>query len=449
MKRKKGDYRRILTAVVLLGLLLPGCSTTEEKQTTETPPETTMAVPQANPPEKQPDTEPAVETVVDMKYIPEPTEEEYPALAEAFFASYAVPMPEVIPETGVVEGYKLVLPYIPVYAGDVFYQEISLPQLVSDSPAAQAWNREIVTDTYRSYWRYLTILEDGPVDCGFSVELTWEAYTSGDVTVVARRNTCGYDGSGAWSTVYDMVYFDNGTETFLTQAEFLARHTNGAWTPGTVLEALNKNAVSTNERNEPHTISEKDVQGFIPADNGAFYVAYQGFSIEGRFASVALFREGAVERLIGVQDAYRYPWLDVFRPHDGYSQRMFAHRIQGTDDFLLGYAENEPLVYLAKDGTFTKLEIPLVDTWRTGEAVFHDTTVIRAEDTGVNGEARIIVELYALLDSGGQETMYEYVAYRYHTMGTTPVIEYAGPLTAAEVAGQPWVHSPNRNGAVK
>ncbi len=281
MKRKKGAYRRIGTAVMVLGLFLSGCTTTENKEMPESKVETLTPISPSETiePLEVPPEETAEETEHGSTTITEPPPvPDVGKTALAFLADYAVPVPETVPSHGVVDGYRLSLPYTPKYSmSDVYYFQMNLPRLVSDSPVAVEWNTTIAEIYYNKYSEYLTLLANGPKECYYSLELTWEAYESGDITVIAIRENGGYLGSGAWGTTVSVVYFDQETGSSLTPAEFLNRHTDGTWSPEKVLDAMNADAVAMDDSYEPFILPMENIYGYIPAENGAFYILYLGY----------------------------------------------------------------------------------------------------------------------------------------------------------------------------
>ncbi len=452
----KGVYRN-LSILALLLVLLSGCKTTVPEQstpsTTETqqpetiladPSETSEQLPEPQPVETESETEHGSTEITESPPVPELEE-----TALAFFADYAVPLPEEIPSHSVVDGYKLSLPYTPKYSmSDVYYFQITLPKMVQESEEAAAWNRTIVTMCYSRYNEYLTMLANEPKENYYSLEMTWEAYESGDITVVLLREKGGILGSGAWGVSVSVVYFDKGTGKFLTPDQFLYSHTNGEWSVEKVLTTMNTDARVMDDGDEPFILPMDNIYGYIPAENGAFYILYLGYTVEGLPLSAAVCQDGTIEDIIGSRESYRYPWLDTFLPSGSY-RRTCSHRVKNTDVFLLGFDSTEPIVYMAMEGTFTKLDLQLSEN-SLDDIQFSSATVACIQDIGWTGYADIIVELYELYDeekvqATGKQFIYEYVRYRYRWNNGRAEVTYLGSLTAGEVDGQTWVHTPNRN----
>ena len=194
----------------------------------------------------------------------------------------------------VYEGYTVAyeLPH-PTYEGQTFDFHIHLPQIDDDSPSAEKWNTDIVNAYDAKYSSYLSGSASG-TNRNFYAEIRYETVTTGDVVTIYILNSCGVLNSGDARRSYDIYHYDTKGKRFLTTNEFLAYYAEGQFADYTVADIvafMNEHAFNTDEAGTPLPLTEANIQGVIPSvfGGGKFDVVYQGYNMEGKFATRTLF----------------------------------------------------------------------------------------------------------------------------------------------------------------
>ena len=194
----------------------------------------------------------------------------------------------------VYEGYTVAyeLPH-PTYEGQTFDFHIHLPQIDDDSPSAEKWNTDIVNAYDAKYSTYLSGSASG-TNRNFYAEIRYETVTTGDVVTIYILNSCGVLNSGDARRSYDIYHYDTKGKRFLTTNEFLAYYAKGQFASSSVADIvafMNEIEFNTDEAGTPIPLKEENIQGVIPSvfGGGKFDVVYQGYSMEGKFATRTLF----------------------------------------------------------------------------------------------------------------------------------------------------------------
>lgn len=194
----------------------------------------------------------------------------------------------------VYEGYTVAyeLPH-PTYEGQTFDFHIHLPQIDDDSHSAEKWNTDIVNAYDAKYSTYLSGSASG-TNRNFYAEIRYETVTTGDVVTIYILNSCGVLSSGDARRSYDIYHYDTKGKRFLTTNEFLAYYAKGQFASSSVADIvafMNEIEFNTDEAGTPIPLKEENIQGVIPSvfGGGKFDVVYQGYSMEGKFATRTLF----------------------------------------------------------------------------------------------------------------------------------------------------------------
>ncbi|MBQ7940685.1 MAG: hypothetical protein IJ281_09975 [Clostridia bacterium] len=193
----------------------------------------------------------------------------------------------------VYEGYTVQyeLPH-PTYEGQTFDFHIHLPQIDDDSPSAEKWNTDIVNAYDAKYSTYLSGSASG-TNRNFYAEIRYETVTTGDVVTIYILNSCGVLNSGDARRSYDIYHYDTKGKRFLTTNEFLAYYAKGQFASSVadIVAFMNEHAFNTDETGTPIPLKEENIQGVIPSvfGGGKFDVVYQGYNMEGKFATRMLF----------------------------------------------------------------------------------------------------------------------------------------------------------------
>ena len=194
----------------------------------------------------------------------------------------------------VYEGYTVAyeLPH-PTYEGQTFDFHIHLPQIDDDSPSAEKWNTDLVNAYDAKYSSYLSGSASG-LNRNFYAEIRYETVTTGDVVTIYILNSCGVLNSGDARRSYDIYHYDTKGKRFLTTNEFLAYYAKGQfadYTVADIVDFMNEIEFNTDEAGTPIPLKEENIQGVIPSvfGGGKFDVVYQGYSMEGKFATRTLF----------------------------------------------------------------------------------------------------------------------------------------------------------------
>lgn len=193
----------------------------------------------------------------------------------------------------VYEGYTVQyeLPH-PTYEGQTFDFHIHLPQIDDDSPSAEKWNTDIVNAYDAKYSSYLSGSASG-TNRNFYAEIRYETVTTGDVVTIYILNSCGVLNSGDARRSYDIYHYDTKGKRFLTTNEFLAYYAKGQFASSVadIVAFMNEHAFNTDEAGTPIPLKEENIQGVIPSvfGGGKFDVVYQGYNMEGKFATRTLF----------------------------------------------------------------------------------------------------------------------------------------------------------------
>lgn len=192
------------------------------------------------------------------------------------------------------EGYTVEynIPH-PYYAGETFDFHLHLPQLGDDSSKAEEWNRRIAETCSAQFGDYLRETAHGN-NKDFSANVTWKTVTTGDVVTIYILKASGIMNSGAAGLSYDIYHYDTVGKKFLSTDEFLAYYAEGQfadYTVADIVKFMNEHAFTTDELSNPYPLTEENIQGVIPSvfGDGKFDVVYQGYTVEGRFATRMLF----------------------------------------------------------------------------------------------------------------------------------------------------------------
>lgn len=192
------------------------------------------------------------------------------------------------------EGYTVEynIPH-PYYAGETFDFHLHLPQLGDSSAEAEEWNRRIAETCSAQFGDYLRETAYGN-NKDFYANVTWETVTTGDVVTIYILKASGIMNSGAAGLSYDIYHYDTVGKKFLSTDEFLAYYAEGQfadYTIADIVKFMNEHTFTTDEGGSPYPLTEENILGVIPSvfGDGKFDVVYQGFSIEGRFATRMLF----------------------------------------------------------------------------------------------------------------------------------------------------------------
>ncbi len=194
----------------------------------------------------------------------------------------------------VYEGYTVQyeLPH-PTYEGQTFDFHIHLPQINDDSRYVDEWNLNLVYEYNTAYEEYIRNSAFG-LNRNFYAEIRYETVTTGDVVTIYILNSCGVLNSGDARRSYDIYHYDTKGKRFLTTNEFLAYYAKGQFASSSVADIvafMNEHAFTTDEVGTPIPLKEENIQGVIPSvfGDGKFDVVYQGYSMEGKFATRMLF----------------------------------------------------------------------------------------------------------------------------------------------------------------
>ncbi len=194
----------------------------------------------------------------------------------------------------VYEGYTVQyeLPH-PTYEGQTFDFHIHLPQINDDSRYVDEWNLNLVYEYNTAYEEYIRNSAFG-LNRNFYAEIRYETVTTGDVVTIYILNSCGVLNSGDARRSYDIYHYDTKGKRFLTTNEFLAYYAKGQFASSSVADIvafMNEHAFNTDEAGTPIPLKEENIQGVIPSvfGGGKFDVVYQGYSMEGKFATRTLF----------------------------------------------------------------------------------------------------------------------------------------------------------------
>ena len=193
----------------------------------------------------------------------------------------------------VYEGYTVTyeLPH-PTYEGQTFDFHIHLPQIDDESPSAEKWNTDLVNAYDAKYSSHLSGSASG-LNRNFYAEIRYETVTTGDVVTIYILNSCGVLNSGDARRSYDIYHYDTKGKRFLTTNEFLAYYAKGQFASSVadIVAFMNEIEFNTDEAGTPIPLKEENIQGVIPSvfGGGKFDVVYQGYSMEGKFATRTLF----------------------------------------------------------------------------------------------------------------------------------------------------------------
>ena len=192
------------------------------------------------------------------------------------------------------EGYTVAytIPY-PYYDGETFDFHIHLPQLGDDSDAAKEWNQRVFDDYSVSLGDYLRETANGN-NREFFANITWDTVTTGEVITIYIIDAGGFLNSGAAGRTYDIYHYDTVQKKFLSTDEFLAYYAEGQfadYTVADIVKFMNEHVYTTDELGNPYPLTEENILGVIPSvfGDGKFDVVYQGYVVEGRFATRMLF----------------------------------------------------------------------------------------------------------------------------------------------------------------
>ncbi len=191
----------------------------------------------------------------------------------------------------VTDGYTVAFDFVcSLYPGESYTFSIRLPKLLSDKPGAAAFNQTI-EETYRAKYReHIAELEKNPKYYGFYADVTYTYFQCEDVLILWLHDRGGLLGTGGVYGVYDTYYYDTAADRLLTHGEFLDWYTDATVTMDAILEVMNGREDITNLWTL--TLTEEDIYGIIPTENGGFYVLYQGFVVEPVFASAEYWEAG-------------------------------------------------------------------------------------------------------------------------------------------------------------
>ncbi len=208
-------------------------------------------------------------------------------------------------EDGWSVGYDF---YSDMYPGISYSFAIRLPELTINTSGAASFN-ESLKNTYQTrYGEHINTLEQYPSAAyNYTLDISYTALRFGDILILWMKNSGGLLGTGGMHLVYDVRYFDMAADRELTHGEFLLYYTkegardvtvhrdaaggmvlSGIPAPmelDTLLTALNRMDAVTNMG--AISLTDTDIYGIIPTENGSFYVLYQGFVVEPVYASGA------------------------------------------------------------------------------------------------------------------------------------------------------------------
>ncbi len=257
----------------------------------------------------------------------------------------------------VTDGYTVAFDFVcSLYPGESYTFSLRLPKLLSDKPGAVAFNQTI-EETYRAKYReHIAELEKNPKYYGYYADVTYTAFSCEDVLILWLHDSGGLLGTGGVYGVYDTYYYDTAADTLLTHGEFLDWYTDTAVTMDAVLEVMNGREDITNLG--ALTLTEEDIYGIIPTEQGGFYVLYQGFVVEPVFASAeyweaggfthsfyssqleALFSTYRKDGAYGAEGSPEYPAVYIRFPYESYptltkpDTPYFTIRDVFTEDFV-------------------------------------------------------------------------------------------------------------------
>jgi len=191
----------------------------------------------------------------------------------------------------VYEGYTVEYECESPYGGK-FDFHIHLPQLNSDTPNAQKWNT-LYQEYENEFGEQLRRTVQG-TNTEYYAHITYDTVTTGDVLTIYIVKSHGILASGASTMDYDIYHYNTKEDRFLSTDEFLAYYAEGQfadYTVADIVKFMNEHTFTTDEGGSPYLLTEENILGVIPSvfGDGKFDVVYQGFSIEGRFATRMLF----------------------------------------------------------------------------------------------------------------------------------------------------------------
>ncbi len=200
------------------------------------------------------------------------------------------PVEELV-ETGYQKSFDF---YCTIYDNSIYNFHIALPSIAIDAPGAKELNGQIISKYTTRYAEHIKALETESVySTRANVCYTATKYNDNIVILYIRNNT-SLLGTGGVTDTFDIYYYDIFADKALSHGEFLSVHTGGEYGISQMLEKMNAHDGIVNRADPEHSIKAEDIYGIIPAGNGAFYAVYQGYIVEGAFASGAYFKDGEI-----------------------------------------------------------------------------------------------------------------------------------------------------------
>ncbi len=188
-----------------------------------------------------------------------------------------------------------------------YFFDICLPHIDIDKENARVLNKKIEAFYLERYADPLTALGKSPERYGNNGNITYKVAEYGDILILCINDKSGIIASGAQINIFDVYYYDMANDQILTDDAFIRIYTDGAVTLSSLIAEMNTRADVINVVDTGHSISEEDIYGVVPTDNGDFYLIYQGYAVEGLYASGMYVKNGKT-----TENLYSYQLLQCF-----------------------------------------------------------------------------------------------------------------------------------------